>query len=1774
MVSRKSARLSRVATSTRLAAEARTARRALARDAVSASARVTAELMEQRVLLTGTPVLGVNFATTRAVGTDATLASTDSAGLVAMSHWNNAISANEGPTTGTLTGLTDSTGAATTAGVSWQSNGTWDNANGATTNNFTGADKTLMTGYIWYNGTPNDTNAADKVATTASLSSGTLDGNGVLFTGLTGSAYDVVVYSLSDGGGQGGVTTVTGTNTSAIGIHDAASSSYILGKNYMLFLNMHPQGGDLLITPDGVTARNNYNAIELLNPSTVAPAAPTGAAVTQGANGSANLTWTAAAPQGDEYLVQRSASAGGTFTTIATLDKSITAYNDANPPVGQNFYKVVAANSAGQAASAVVGPVTTPPAPAPILGVHFGSDYGGGSVLAPTDTAGVFPMSNWNNEAAATGSATGLTNASGTATGVGVSWKTNDVWGAGGNDNFTGGDNKLMNGYLDNAGGTAAATAASLTSGTLDGNGALLTGLTGTSYDVVVYSLGDGAGRSGLINVTGMNTASGPNLTEPSSTYIRGQNYELFFGIHPLNGSLLITPRSSDYRNPINGIELLPSFATAAPAAPTNLTATVSGASVNLNWNENGTSAQQFLVERATNAGFTTGVTTLATLDPSSGNTGTYTDSSLQVGVQYWYRIGAVNDFNGGTEVDSNIAGPVVLAATNSTNPIGLNFASGNGAEFDLAPTDVAGAYPIPHWNNETLVNPAVQANGAMNTANAITDSTGIVTAVNATWFANNPWSSGGNDNFPAGPDHSLMEGYLDEWGFGANGGSNHHSATAATLTSGTLDGQGILLTNLNLSTYDLIIYSLGDGAGRIGTFTAIGSNSVSARNESEPSTTYVLGQNTAVLAGVKPINGMLLITYDDTTVRDPINGIELLPIATAAPTAVVLSGTYDPVNAAVNLTWTGGGNNTLENLIQRSTSPTGPWTTVGAALPNATSFTDNIPLAGQPFYYRVTASNSFNGGSTAPSNVVGPFSAPAGSGAEARFFPSAFWSGQPTITQNVTTVNLNIPGGTIDPSIRTTNSSVIFTGQIKANEGGVYTFVSNNGDDGYLYVDGVLVSSDFGAHGRRNAPATSIFPISLAANSTNNFVYLVNHGSNADAAELQWVTPSMALANPTAAPVLVPNTNLIAAIGTPTKPTALAVSGTPGSNSVDFIFTSDNNAVVHYQLQRSDDGGTNWVTVSQTNPSNAFQGSPNPNIPIEDATANPGKTYQYRVIAMNFDHSSTASDPVTVSTAAATQGPGVELRYYNGQIASQTYGLAAQNFATAGLPTEFLSLDGSSASQSYSGSPDPTPYLDLLRVNRYSYATVWTGQIVTDQAGAYTFVGNTSDDGYLFVNGTLVSSDPGTHAARDASTLTPLTLAANTAYNFVFIEQEVNNGISGTAQAAAHLEWIEPGQTTPAIIPPAGTGTGGLQKLMSTPDKQTIDATGHITETAGQSAAGTLAATGATSGSGVTLTWTDQSLSELWFEVQRSTSATGPFTTVGTVGMNGTSFTDSSAVVGTHYFYRVRGMNFDAAGPFSNTADAVATSASQTINGTAGNDTITLKVDGTDPTKDDVWINVATTGTPTEQVSNGSTIVINGLGGNDTLVLDSTNGNPIPTGANSVLRLNGDAGTFTIGGSLPTLDATHVVDVGISTVNIPYTGTSILPAVQSALKNGFIKSSDAAASSGKFGVADTDTGTQITLKYLVIGDLNGDGSVNFNDLLALAQHYGNTGADWAKGDLNYDGTVNFNDLLALAQHYGQTAAITAASLSSAASSSSLDLLASSRKAKASVRKH
>jgi len=64
--------------------------------------------------------------------------------------------------------------------------------------------------------------------------------------------------------------------------------------------------------------------------------------------------------------------------------------------------------------------------------------------------------------------------------------------------------------------------------------------------------------------------------------------------------------------------------------------------------------------------------------------------------------------------------------------------------------------------------------------------------------------------------------------------------------------------------------------------------------------------------------------------------------------------------------------------------------------------------------------------------------------------------------------------------------------------------------------------------------------------------------------------------------------------------------------------------------------------------------------------------------------------------------------------------------------------------------------------------------------------------------------------------------------------------------------------------------------------------------------------------------------------------------------------------------------------------------------------------------------------------------------------------------------------------------------------------------------------------------------GVVFKLSPAIPGDANGDGKVDFADLLVLAQNYGkSSGAVWTDGDFNGDGNVGFDDLLILAQNYG-----------------------------------
>lgn len=126
-------------------------------------------------------------------------------------------------------------------------------------------------------------------------------------------------------------------------------------------------------------------------------------------------------------------------------------------------------------------------------------------------------------------------------------------------------------------------------------------------------------------------------------------------------------------------------------------------------------------------------------------------------------------------------------------------------------------------------------------------------------------------------------------------------------------------------------------------------------------------------------------------------------------------------------------------------------------------------------------------------------------------------------------------------------------------------------------------------------------------------------------------------------------------------------------------------------------------------------------------------------------------------------------------------------------------------------------------------------------------------------------------------------------------------------------------------------------------------------------------------------------------------------------------------------------------------------------------------------------------------------------------------------------------------------LAAGSKLDIGIGSITVDYTGAADpMATLRSYLSSGVLLSSDSDATDA-IGYADsTDQVVQglaansVLLKFTVIGDANLDGQVGFSDLLALAQNYGKSNANWDQGDFTGEGVVSFADLLILAQNYGR----------------------------------
>jgi PKD repeat protein len=200
------------------------------------------------------------------------------------------------------------------------------------------------------------------------------------------------------------------------------------------------------------------------------------------------------------------------------------------------------------------------------------------------------------------------------------------------------------------------------------------------------------------------------------------------------------------------------------PAAPSLLTASISGASVVLNWRDNSSNELGFYIERCEGAGCTS---FMGLFGDTSANISTYTDSSVTSGITYRYRVVAYNE--GGYSAYSNIASIVVEGvSTPSPTPIPTNTPTNTPAN---TPTKTPVNTPTNTPTN-TPVNTPVPPTPT-NTP-AATTSTGFLSpSANAAQTS----SAGDNNGYQTGPANA----YANDASVATDTNSGTNSNTSCT---------------------------------------------------------------------------------------------------------------------------------------------------------------------------------------------------------------------------------------------------------------------------------------------------------------------------------------------------------------------------------------------------------------------------------------------------------------------------------------------------------------------------------------------------------------------------------------------------------------------------------------------------------------------------------------------------------------------------------------------------------------------------------------------------------------------------------------------------------------------------------------------------------------------------------------------------------------------------------------------------------------------------------
>ena len=646
--------------------------------------------------------------------------------------------------------------------------------------------------------------------------------------------------------------------------------------------------------------------------------------------------------------------------------------------------------------------------------------------------------------------------------------------------------------------------------------------------------------------------------------------------------------------------------------------------------------------------------------------------------------------------------------------------------------------------------------------------------------------------------------------------------------------------------------------------------------------------------------------------------------------------------SSQINLSWQDNSKNEKGFKVERATSSSGPWTQIATVGANITTYSNTGLTPSTTYYYRVCAYNS--PGNSGYSNTA---SATTQSGGTVPTTPSNLTATAVSPSQINLTWQDNSTNETGFKIERAASSSgpwtqiaTVGTGVTSYSNTGLTTSTTyyyrvcaynSAGNSGYSNTasattqSGVTVptapsnltatavsSSQINLTWQDNSNNETGFKVERAASSTGPWTQIATAGANVTSYSNTSLNPSTTYyyrvcaynsgGNSSYSNTASATTQSGATV--PTAPSNLTAT-TVSSSQINLTWQDNSNNETGFEIWRCS-LSVNWENIANVG-TNV--------ISFTDTGLSPSITYTYTICAYNASGRSNYSN----NASATTQSGG-------------TIPAAPSNLTATAVSSSQINLAWSDNSNNETGfkieraASSSGPWTQIVTVGAnittYSNTALTPSTTYYYRVCAYNTAGNSS------YSNTASTTTQASGTIPNAPSNLTVTAVSSSQINLTWQDNSTNEtGFKVEQAASTSGPWTQIVTTGTNVTSYSNTGlpscTTYYYRICAYNSGGNSGYSNIPSATTNPNPPSNLTAT-AVSSSQINLTWQDNSTCETGFMVERSTSSSGPWSQIATVGANVTSYSDTGLNPSTTYYYRVGGSGY------SNTASATTQAAGE----------------------------------------------------------------------------------------------------------------------------------------------------------------------------------------------------------------------------------------------------